>query len=229
MSPGQMPKTAKGALVLIKPKNQTTLTPDLFIFEYNPDLITRTLSYQDPTNPTHTLATPTEQITLTLELDATDNLEKPQQNPITTENGLHPQLATIETIMQAQQQINTTQENPTVVFHWGTNRITPVRLTSLTISEEAFDPKLNPTRTKIDLTMRVLQLSELKNGTKAYQICTKQLNQRNNQVALYQKMVDQSTLNFYGVEPTGVGTVTGAAQRGTTKKPTNQMAERPKA
>ena len=44
-------------------------------------------------------------------------------------------------------------EGPMVLFVWGPTRVLPVRLTSLSITEEAFDTLLNPTRAKVDLTL----------------------------------------------------------------------------
>jgi hypothetical protein len=37
----------------------------------------------------------------------------------------------------------------------------PVRLTEFTITEEAFDPALNPIRAKVSLGMRVLNVNDL--------------------------------------------------------------------
>jgi hypothetical protein len=44
---------------------------------------------------------------------------------------------------------------------WGTQRIVPVRVTELSITEEAFDPLLNPIRAKVSLGMRVLTTDDL--------------------------------------------------------------------
>ena len=43
------------------------------------------------------------------------------------------------------------------LFIWSKNRILPVRLTEFSITEEAFDPALNPIRAKVSLGMRVLE------------------------------------------------------------------------
>jgi hypothetical protein len=47
------------------------------------------------------------------------------------------------------------------LFVWSKNRILPVRLTEFSITEEAFDPQLNPIRAKISLGMRVLNVNDL--------------------------------------------------------------------
>ena len=38
----------------------------------------------------------------------------------------------------------------------------PVRLSALSIAEEAYDTRLNPTRAKVDLTLNVLSYNDLK-------------------------------------------------------------------
>ncbi len=43
---------------------------------------------------------------------------------------------------------------------WNLTRITPVRITKLDITEEAFDPMLNPIRAKVELGMRVLNVND---------------------------------------------------------------------
>ena len=45
---------------------------------------------------------------------------------------------------------------PLTLFVWSANRIVPVRITDFSITEEAFDPPLNPIRAKVSLGMRVL-------------------------------------------------------------------------
>ena len=52
-------------------------------------------------------------------------------------------------------------ESPLTLFVWSKQRIVPVRLTDLSITEEAFDPNLNPIRAKVSLGMRVLSVDDL--------------------------------------------------------------------
>ena len=47
------------------------------------------------------------------------------------------------------------------MFIFGPNRIAPVRITELSITEDAFDSHLNPIRAKISLGMRVLTVDDL--------------------------------------------------------------------
>ena len=44
---------------------------------------------------------------------------------------------------------------------WGPSRVVPVRLTEFSITEEAFDPHLNPIRAKVGLGLRVLTVDDL--------------------------------------------------------------------
>src|SRR5260370_28974621 len=50
---------------------------------------------------------------------------------------------------------------PLSLYIWSKNRIVPVRLTDLSITEEAFEPALNPIRAKVSLGMRVLSVNDL--------------------------------------------------------------------
>ena len=52
-------------------------------------------------------------------------------------------------------------EQPLTLFVWSKSRVVPVRLTDFSITEEAFDPHLNPIRAKVSLGMRVLSVDDL--------------------------------------------------------------------
>ena len=52
-------------------------------------------------------------------------------------------------------------EAPLVLFIWSRNRIVPVRVTELSVTEEAFDAALNPIRAKVSLGLRVLSTDDL--------------------------------------------------------------------
>ena len=113
--------------------------------------------------PKNELEGPIETMNLTLELDATDNLEKPEQHPHTVENGLLPSLAVLESMIA-------TSEFPVIIFQWGQKRMIPVRLISYKITEEVFDQSLNPIRAKIDICMQVLRSSDFKSGSVGHKI-----------------------------------------------------------
>jgi hypothetical protein len=116
-----------------------------------------------------------ETIKVEAELDATDQLEFPLQYPNAVKYGLHPQLAqlemlvnpTVETLLadDAMASAGTLEiiplEQPLTLFVWSVSRVVPVRLSEFSITEEAFDPNLNPIRAKVSLGMRVLSVDDL--------------------------------------------------------------------
>jgi len=52
-------------------------------------------------------------------------------------------------------------EVPTVLFVWGPQRIVPVRVTALTITEKLYDALLNPTHADVQITLSVVTPEEL--------------------------------------------------------------------
>jgi hypothetical protein len=50
---------------------------------------------------------------------------------------------------------------PVVLFFWNSNRILPVRVTTMTVTETLYDTDLNPTHAKAELSLRVLTPTEL--------------------------------------------------------------------
>ena len=173
------PRLLKGGLVLVDP--QTAAVLRVIAFQYNPDTLTRSLQIQaisesaDRSEALRLKGPPVETFKLDAEIDATDQLEAPDQNARVVEAGLQSQLAALETIVyptSAQlQAINTLaqagtleivpMESPLVLFVWSRYRIVPVRITELSITEEAFDPRLNPIRAKVSLGLRVLSVTDL--------------------------------------------------------------------
>jgi hypothetical protein len=89
--------------------------------------------------------------------------------------GLQPQLAQLEMLvnptiesLQADDTLANSgtieivpEEQPLMLFVWSRTRVVPVRLTDFSITEEAFDPKLNPIRAKVSLGLRVLTVDDL--------------------------------------------------------------------
>jgi hypothetical protein len=49
---------------------------------------------------------------------------------------------------------------PLVLLVWGKSRVVPVKLTSFSVTEDAFDTRLNPISAKVDLSMQVLTYME---------------------------------------------------------------------
>jgi hypothetical protein len=74
---------------------------------------------------------------------------------------------TVETLMSDDNMANSGTleiiplEQPLTLFVWSKSRVVPVRLTDFSITEEAFDPNLNPIRAKVSLGMRVLSVDDL--------------------------------------------------------------------
>jgi hypothetical protein len=174
------PRLIKGGIILIDPG--TSAVQRIIALQYNPDTLTRTLQVQgvggeggDRSEALRLTGPPVETIKVDAEIDATDQLEFPAQNPTATQLGIHPQLAALETIVypsSSQLQTNNglmqsgtleiaPMETPLTLFIWSKNRILPVRLTEFSITEEAFDPNLNPIRAKVSLGMRVLSVDDL--------------------------------------------------------------------
>ena len=52
-------------------------------------------------------------------------------------------------------------EAPLTLFVWSKQRVVPVRITDLSVTEEAFDSNLNPIRAKVSLGLRVLSVDDL--------------------------------------------------------------------
>ena len=116
-----------------------------------------------------------ETIKLDAELDATDQLEFPKQFPNAVRYGLLPQLSqlemlinpTVETLQADDAMANAGTleiiplEQPLTLFVWSRSRVVPVRLTDFSVTEEAFDPQLNPIRAKVSLGLRVLSVDDL--------------------------------------------------------------------
>jgi hypothetical protein len=50
---------------------------------------------------------------------------------------------------------------PVVLFVWGPQRIVPVRVTSLNITEKLYDPLLNPTQAEAQISLKVLTPDEV--------------------------------------------------------------------
>jgi hypothetical protein len=177
------PRVLKGGIALLDPARGTVLRT--VVLQYNPDTLSRTLQVQgagadsgDRSEALRLKGPPVETIKLDAEIDATDQLEFPDRNRAAVEAGIQPHLAALETIVYptvAQVQANDMlaragtleilpMESPLALFIWSRNRVVPVRITDFSITEEAFDPNLNPIRAKVSLGMRVLSENDLGTG-----------------------------------------------------------------
>ena len=183
------PHVLKGGIVLLDP--ETAAVRRIISLQYNPDTLTRSLQIQgvnadggggtDRSEVLRLKGPPVETIKLDAEIDAADQLEFPDQNASTVEAGVHPQLAALEAIVyptsehlqanHARSQAGTLEivpmQSALTLFIWSKNRILPVRLTEFSVTEEAFDPALNPIRAKVSLGMRVLSVNDVGFNDKA--------------------------------------------------------------
>lgn len=170
------PRLIKGALIGIDLVNPVS---SVAVFQYNPDSVTRSLQVQgvgdggERSEAIRLKGAPIETIRMDVEIDATDQLEK--ADGLTTALGIHPQLAALEMLAYPKSALviaNTvllglgTIEvlppiGPFTLLVWGLKRVLPVRLTDFSITEEAFDPALNPIRAKVSLGLRVLSYNDL--------------------------------------------------------------------
>ncbi len=169
------PRLRKGAIIGIDPFNPLA---SVVVFQYNPDTLTRTISAQttggdDQGEALRIKGPPEETIRLDVEIDATDQLELAEAPAAAI--GLHPTLAALEMLLYPKSSLVIANEvlarfgvievippeAPLTLFVWGERRVLPVRLTDLSITEEAYDPALNPIRAKIGLSLRVLTYQDL--------------------------------------------------------------------
>jgi hypothetical protein len=170
------PRLLKGALIGVDPLNPLG---SVVVFQYNPDTMTRKLEPRavaaegDRGEAFRLTGAPKETITLSIEIDATDQLE--QANPLAIASGIYPTLAALEIMVYPKSAVviaNTAlsligtievipAESPMTLFVWGPQRVLPVRITSFSITEEAHDQLLNPIRAKVDLSLAVLSYQDL--------------------------------------------------------------------
>jgi hypothetical protein len=172
------PRLLKGAILGLDPMNPLA---SVVVFQYNPDTMTRRLDARasggedgDRSEAFRLMGPPKETITLNIEVDAADQLE--QANPLAVASGVSPALAALEMLLYPKSAKVIADailaragnieiippEAPLTLFVWGATRVLPVRLTSLSITEEAYDPLLNPIRARADISLYVLSYADLK-------------------------------------------------------------------
>ncbi|MCZ4312667.1 hypothetical protein O4H66_04565 [Comamonadaceae bacterium G21597-S1] len=175
----QSPRIVKGGIVLVDP--QTAQVRRVIALQYNPEKLSRSLQVQgagDGAERSEALrlkGPAIETFRLEADIDAADQLEFPDRNANTVAAGIAPHLAVLESLInpsagdllagKALAASGTLEivpmESALALFVWGANRIAPVRVTEFSVSEEAFDPALNPINAKINLSLRVLSVDDL--------------------------------------------------------------------
>jgi hypothetical protein len=174
------PRLMKGGLVEVDPT--TSAIRNVVAFQYNPDTLTRSMQIQssggdsgDRSEALRLKGAAIETIKFEAEIDATDGLEDPDGNRNAVEVGIHPQLAALESLVHpsaaalAENDALASSgvleilplERPLTLFVWSQQRVVPVRVTDLSITEEAFDAFLNPIRAKVSVGLRVLSVDDL--------------------------------------------------------------------
>jgi hypothetical protein len=172
------PRVISGGIVVMPASGPMRTFP----LQYNPDSITRTLqpqgtgaAGQDRSEALRLKGPVTETFNVEAEFDLTDAMENARQAPAAVRDGLHPQLAFLTGLINptsADLQNNDAlaragkleiipAQAPLTLFVWSPHRIVPVRITQLTIAEEAFDTALNPIRAKVTIALRVLTVNDL--------------------------------------------------------------------
>lgn len=176
-TPPIAPRLLKGAIVGVDKFNPLA---SVAVFQYNPDTITRRLSARTPTfgkdagarsDATRLAGPPQETITVQIEVDAADQPLGGAANGL----GVHAPVAALEMLLypksafvianmaliQAGLMNFIAPEAPLTLFVWGPTRVVPVRISEMTVTEEAHDNFLNPVRAKVDLSMQVLSYHDL--------------------------------------------------------------------
>ncbi len=160
---------------------ETSQVQDVIALQYNPETMTRSFQIQgadggeagDRSQALRLKGPPVESYKLDAELDATDLLETLDSDAV--EVGLHRELAMLESLiyptsshLQSNEGMAASgtleilpMETPLTLFVWSKHRVLPVRVTELSITEEAYDPMLNPIRAKVSLGLRVLSVDDL--------------------------------------------------------------------
>ncbi len=199
------PRFLKGALIHFSSQMLIPI-PNIIVFQYNPETMTRTLVpwkpreqvvYKDDAEAAqgrlkllNELAQPfdpDETFSLSLELDASDDLEQPFINPVAVLVGVADRIAALEMLCYppANEELNTPinvtvkvgnslaeaagvktlprLEVPIVLFVWGAGRIVPVRITSFSVEEQQYSALLYPVRAKVTIGMTVLNENNLLN------------------------------------------------------------------
>ncbi|MEA3064216.1 MAG: hypothetical protein QOJ27_651 [Sphingomonadales bacterium] len=170
------PKILKGAIVGVDLFNPLS---SVAIFQYNPEQLSRSVApnYSQAgggrAEPLRLAGPPTETISVNLSLDLIDQMEQGDAGPLGA--GITGYLAAIEMLLypksiavainQVLMATGTTEvippAAPLTLFIYGWKRVVPVKIESLSITETAHDPSLNPIRADVSLSMKVLTYNDL--------------------------------------------------------------------
>ena len=172
----------KGALVVFE--TPAPVPTDIIVFQFNAENLSRSVKPPEANtpaaakrgkgSPSHQTKRPTESLTVSIELDASDQLLR--GNTIAESFGVHPALAQLELLAYPSAALLLASDilaiagspfvvpafTPVVLFIWGPARVLPVQVQQVTITEQQFDSHLNPINAKVDLSLVVLDAGQLK-------------------------------------------------------------------
>lgn len=167
------PQLSKMSLVVFRAPNPV---PSVMAFQYNPETVSRDVQANVVEGAAGGAVrfggAATETLKMECVFDATDGLEDGYD--LAREAGVRPQIAALEILLAPSIAIeiaNTAllalgtleilpSEAPFIVLIMG-ERIRPVRLSGLSVTEEFFDENLNPVRAKVSLDFNIVPYSEL--------------------------------------------------------------------
>jgi hypothetical protein len=180
------PFPLRGALVRVPASGGS---PQTIAFQYNPATLRRTLQpemvggeEQDRSQAVRFVGAPVQTIAMDVEIDATDRLNKDDSTAVRL--GINPELAALELLVYpSSRDVNRTASllaSGTIevapltadrtLLVWSQRRVLPVRLSRYSITEEAFDARLNPIRATVSLEMRVLNYTDLASTNPDYHL-----------------------------------------------------------
>jgi len=160
--------------------------PNVVIFQFNPETLTRNLEIPSRPTASKTKVgdvrqsgdTPSEKISFTAHFNAADQLGA--GNPLARAFGIGPRLAALEKMARPAPPggilgqmvdafdalVGAAKGNPRspiprdlyprLLFIWGPNRILPVIIASMNITEQQFDAVLNPVEAEVSLGLSVI-------------------------------------------------------------------------
>lgn len=121
---------------------------------------------------------PEEEMDVVISFDATDDLEDPATHPQAVLTGVADRIAALEMLMYpstatglltsavgalagaigigSDAEVPTNAEVPVVLFAWGPGRVLPVKITTFSVEEQAFNSALYPIRAKVTVGIKVL-------------------------------------------------------------------------
>jgi hypothetical protein len=168
------PKLLKGAVVGLDLFNPLS---SIAIFQYNPEQISRSLTpqYSEAVSgeALRLAGPPQETISANLAMDLIDQMEQGEAGPLG--GGIAGYLAALEMLVYPKSVLVAANQimlaagimevippvAPLTLFIYGWKRVVPVKIESLSITETAHDPSLNPIRADVTLSMRVLTYNDL--------------------------------------------------------------------